>query len=466
MEPARLRRLAFGLFVLFAGGGSRAQEPPPPPQEAPTTQELLDRIELLEIELQELKSEKNAAARQQVPRADLGLDSASLGASPGLMGRLGQTTRFSSTFNPAIGVAVDAIGNANTRRESGPNQDGFWLRAAELNLAAQIDPFGYGYVTLEALSGEEDEIELIEAAGVLNRLPANLSLKAGKLLSDFGKLGQRHEHELPFFEKPGVTYDYFGGSLNPVGFELHQWFGLTDHVPLRWSVGVGNKLQGHGHRLGGEHVHGDEVEAFGKRHLDNCAYTGRATGYKDLTDRASLQLGGSVAWAPELWEFEAGEMEGDVERIETRRTVAGLDLTYKWIDASSQEEFILGTEAFKSYGTFEQQKDEGAGGADGEGPTKEESLGGYGWAEYSWSPYWATGVLAGLYQLAAGESLGRGEYAAWITWKVSHFNWIRLQYRFHDLERGDPSDLSGEDYHEAVLQWLFVFGSHAHGLDW
>lgn len=422
----------------------------------PTNQELLDRIDALELEVQDLKQKEAAGGGATGQDGDdWGTGGISQGVSASQMGRLGQTTRFSSTFNPAIGVVIDSIANYQTGSDSGENQDRFWLRAAELNMSAQFDPFGYAYATIEA---NEEEVELIEATAVLNRLPANFSIKGGRMLSDFGKLGQRHDHELPFVEKPLVYYDYIGGSLNSTGVEVHQWFGLTDEIPVRWSVGMFNEMEGHGHAIwfgDHHHHHGDEPEPYGKRKLDNFAYGGRLTGYGDLTENSSLQVGGSLSWAPEKREFH--EHAGDTERIKTRQTVAGADVTYKWIDPSHQDEFIAGIEVLMSNGTFfHEDEDEIEDG---------DALGGYAWGEYSWDPHWAVGAMGGAFERAQHDSVDQRELSAWVTWKISHFNWLRLQYRFNDLERyGD--EFSGEDFSEVLLQWTIVFGTHAHGLDW
>ncbi len=441
-------------IALLGGSNVRAQTE----GDEPTTKDLLERIELLELEIGDLKQTPVSQSRRTEPdRTTDSAGSTSMGASPGLMGNLGQTTRFSRTFNPSLGAAVDVIGNRQTGSDSGEHQDRFWLRAAELNLAAQIDPFGYAYVIVEA--GEGESVSIIEAAAVMNRLPANFSVKGGKILADFGKFGQRHDHELPFVEKPLVYYDYIGGSINSTGLEIHQWFGITDEIPLRWSAGVYNELEGHGHRVWGGHHHGHDhgAEPFGKRQIDNFAYNGRVTGYGDLTDNSSLQVGASCLWAPEIQAFHQEAAGDPVERWETRRTVAGADVTYKWTDPASRREFIFGVEGFKSRGTFLHEEEEEI--EDG------DACGGYAWCEYAWSPYWAAGVMGGAFESAMHDNVGQREISTWLTWKISHYNWLRAQYRFNDLERhGDA--FAGEDFSEFFVQWIFVFGSHAHGLNW
>lgn len=432
-------------------------------QEEPSRQELKKELEALkkeydrrlgELELTlELMSAGGGAgpAAQEEGRPEAGA-APSFGVAPGRIGALGQTDRFSRTFNPAVGLVLDTLGTVTTDKASRGKQDRFWLRAPELNLAAHIDPFGYGYAVFE---GSEDEgMEVVEAAGVLNRLPANFSLKGGRMLADVTKFGQRHDHELPFVEKPGVLYDYIGGALQGTGLELHQWFGIADTVPIRWSVGAFNELAGHGHDLvhGHHHHHEDESGDLSKRHLDNFSYGGRVTSYMDLDEKDSLQLGASAWLAPEITNHEAAG------NFDTRRTVGALDATFKWQDPSSQRAFYLGAEALLSHGQL--LHGEGAGMTE----DTETSTGAYLWGEYLWNPYWSTGVILDRYQLKQNNDVAQQDYSAFVTWRISHFNWLRFQYRYNDLDRGEGS--YGRDYHEFIFQWSIVIGSHAHGLDW
>lgn len=369
----------------------------------------------------------------------------------------GQATLFSRDFNPSIGVVIDVIGNRQTGSDSGENQDWFWLRTAELNLSGRLGDFGYAYANVEG--NEEDSAYLIEAAAVVDSLPADFSIKAGKILADFGKFGQHHDHELPFVERPLVYYDFIGGSINSTGVEVHQRFDLTDQIPLRWSAGVYNDLESHGHRIWGghDHDHDDDVEPFGKRQMDNFAYNARLAGHGSLSENSSLQAGVSCVWAPEIQAFHREAAGDPVERWETRRTVAGADLTYRWSDPSSSNEFLLGVEGFQSHGTVLHEDDDALADSD--------AVGGYAWCEYAFSPHWAAGVMGGAFENTQHDNIGQREISSWITWKIAHHNWLRFQYRFNDLERhGD--EFAGEDFSEFIVQWAFVFGSHSHDTDW
>jgi hypothetical protein len=418
-----------------------------------------ERISNLELTLELMESEKSGEAPADIHQDDHARVEASAyhpsqGVSPGLLGQLGQTDRFSNTFNPAVGLVIDTIAHASTSRESREGQDRLWLRAAELSLAAHVDPFGYGYAIFEGSEG--DSAEVIEAAAVMNRLPANFTVKAGRLLADVTKFGQRHDHELPFVEKPGALREFLGGSLQGTGIELHQWFGLSDEIPLRWSLGMYSELEGHSHAIGFEHVHEHDHGADYKRKLDNFSYTGRVTTYMDLDEENSLQFGASAWWAPDVPVHEETAPAG--VRFHTRRALGGVDVTYKWQDPASQRTFFLGGEALLSDGKFLQEVGAHHRIID------ERAHGGYLWSEYAWDPHWSVGCMADAFSHIEDAGTGQRDYSAFLTWRISHFNQLRLQYRFNDLER--TAESRGEDHHEIMLQWSIVIGSHGHALDW
>jgi len=75
----------------------------------PTVQDLLDRIEALELEVQDLREQRTGSPRKEEAPQRFGADLSTMGVSPDLMGNLGQTTRFSRTFNPAVGAVLDPI---------------------------------------------------------------------------------------------------------------------------------------------------------------------------------------------------------------------------------------------------------------------------------------------------------------------------------------------------------------------
>src|SRR5262245_54522593 len=92
-----------------------------------------------------------------------------------------------SSFNPAIGLVLDAVGEQ--RSKAGGN---FNFRAAELGLSASVDPFARVY---SFMTGSNDGFEVEEAAAITTSLPWNLTAKAGRFFADFGRLPKNHPHE-------------------------------------------------------------------------------------------------------------------------------------------------------------------------------------------------------------------------------------------------------------------------------
>src|SRR5690242_3020343 len=71
----------------------------------------------------------------------------------GYGGNLGQTTRFSNEFNPAIGFAIDGYGDYKFFHDIGnTSEDGFTLklRALELTASSWVDPNAWAYVVLSS----------------------------------------------------------------------------------------------------------------------------------------------------------------------------------------------------------------------------------------------------------------------------------------------------------------------------
>jgi hypothetical protein len=359
-----------------------------------------------------------------------------------LMGRLGQTSGFDRTFNPALGFVLDMAASAGTRDVSGDDLNRFDFRSLEVGLSSHIDPFGYAYAVLGA-HGEGVEVE--EAAGVLDRLPHNFELKGGKFLTDFGKFGSTHPHDLPFLRLPGGYRAFVGGDGNPAGtgLELHHYFGIGDDIPIRWSLGMFNDLEVH------ESDHEHESEDFrGKRKLDNFMYSGRATAVYDLSPSSWLQVGTSLIYLPENVEFH--DEDDAIERFENRKTLTGLDFTYRWISLTEPRSLYLGTEFFYNRQSFVDE--------DSDSTSPERARSWYAWGEYFWNRFWSAGAKTDHYEYAADPDHDAWEHTAWVAWRLSEFNRLRLQYTFTDDDE--------EDFHAVYLQWTIYLGTHAHGVQW
>lgn len=128
-----------------------------------------------------------------------------------------------AAMNPAIAVVVDGVGSWSKPHEEHEvahdddaeaeadghdddggeaNGNGLMLREVELNLGASVDPYVRADVTI-AFGGHGVEVE--EAFATSLALPIGLQLRAGRFFARFGRLNQRHPHNLSFFAKPLVN---------------------------------------------------------------------------------------------------------------------------------------------------------------------------------------------------------------------------------------------------------------------
>lgn len=82
-----------------------------------------------------------------------------------------------SSFNPAIGMAIDAVVRDSNNRAN------FDFRSAELNLEAPVDPFLKAWAVI---TGSNQGIDVEEAAMQTTALPYNLTVRGGRVFAPFG----------------------------------------------------------------------------------------------------------------------------------------------------------------------------------------------------------------------------------------------------------------------------------------
>src|SRR5437867_3264013 len=171
--------------------------------------------------------------------------------------------------------------------------------------------------TAEAAAADE------EAAIVTTSLPYNLTAKGGRFFADFGRLSKFHDHDLPFVNRPIVLDRYVGGESQSDGVELNYLVPMRQYLTL--TGGWYNKM-------GAEN---DRVDNTVSRDLSQFTYLGRAATFFNLSDANSVDLGGSWAYTPEV-KIDNG----------ASRTLAGIDLTYRYIPLSqaSYRGLVWGTE--------------------------------------------------------------------------------------------------------------------------
>jgi hypothetical protein len=87
------------------------------------------------------------------------------------------------------------------------------------------------------------------------------------------------------------------------------------------------------------------------------------------------------------------------------------------------------------------------------------SLGLYSYMTYKWHRQWSAGFLFDWMQNAQNHDDQTFAYSPYITWAISHWNQLRLQYTHTD--HNAASGLRPDD--AIYLQWAWIIGSHSHG---
>src|SRR5207244_3389703 len=385
---------------------------------------------------------------------------------------------FASQFNPAISLGIDTIGSYKSNAQgfnpgNGPQAGArinntrpagadFNLRSAELFISADVDPFTRAYATInasaDAANNDEATLAVEEAAIVTTRLPYNLTVRGGRFFADFGVLPHRHDHDLPFVDRPPSIAAFVGGEAQTNGVEV-SWLAPTPFF-LRASGTVGNKL-GADFR--------DGVSNVNSRPIKGLTYVGRLQTYFDINDDNNVELGGSIAEAPNA------EDVTNTGRFERR--LVGVDFKYRWypLGYGVRQSLTVAGELLHDVGDADPVN--GGPRRDVFGnPVRQGAWGGYVYAEYRLSKQWRPGFRFDYFQLqsepllvtnpftglpastlnATGHRTDNRTWTAYLTWFPSEFQRLRLQYNRSD--RGNAQDAN-----EFFLQWTAFLGSHSHG---
>jgi hypothetical protein len=376
-----------------------------------------------------------------------------------------QTKVRPSEFNPSIGVVGETIFSYRSKGSEDTGSDrpgGFdvFQRSVELNVAASVDPFAKGYVvanaSADAQTGEAN-FGVEEAALQTTSLPWNLELKAGRFFGEFGRLSYIHDHELPFVNRPLVLNQYIGGESRTDGAQINWLLPVPHYVSLTLGVGVG---------FGGDSPLNNPGSY---RSLSGLNYFGRLSTYFDLTPDWNIETGISGLINPSTQDRGGVLVQPNGSTLtEKERRVAGLDLKLNWIPLRNNQfrGFTWGNELLYSDSRYLFDPDgslnpanpmPGLSGDEFEGNMG--ALGLYSYLTYKWHRQWSGGFLFDYVQNAQNRHDETFAYSPYITWALSHWNQLRLQYT-----HTDHNALSGLHPDDAIyLQWAWIIGSHAHG---
>jgi hypothetical protein len=366
-------------------------------------------------------------------------------------------------FNPSVGLVGETVFSYRSKGsdETGSSRPGgfdAFQRSVELNVAAAVDPFAKAYAVINASADAqtgEATLGVEEAALQTTSLPWNLELKAGRFFGEFGKLSYIHDHELPFVNRPLALDEYIGGESRTDGAQLNWLLPVPHYVSLTTGFGVG---------FGGDSPLNNPGTY---RALSGFNYYGRLSTYFDLTPNVQLETGISGLINPSTQDRGGVLVQPNgipdlstLTLTEKERRVAGLDLKLSYVPLRNNQFQRLdwGTEVLYSDSRYLFDPDGSAGSGD-EYYGNVGSLGLYSYVTYKWHRQWSAGFLFDYVENAQDHNDATFAYSPYITWALSHWNQIRLQYTHTD--HNAASGLHPDD--AIYLQWTWIIGSHSHG---
>lgn len=338
--------------------------------------------------------------------------------------------------------------------------NGFNLNYAELSLAAPIDPF-IDLFTVFHLHPSEFEIE--EAYATSRGLPYNLTVKAGKFLSHFGRLNPQHGHFWNFNDQPLVYQAFFGPEgLNELGARV-SWL-----VPTPFYLDLGLEvLQGNNSASFGKQGFTRGPNTLSENNLPDLVVATAKTSF-DLLDNLVLLGGLSYAQGGSRFFIEppAGTAaaaapalgDGSLAAFAGTTSIAGADLSLRWFidsynELSWQTEFLfrhLGGQSYDDNGSSAMEKNQS---------------GLYSQLLWRFGQQWRTGVRLDL--LTQNQTISAGtssngpsmlpRYAAMVEYLPSEFTRLRLQY---ELDQSRFADGAGQSVHGLYLNLNLAMGAH------
>ena len=87
------------------------------------------------------------------------------------------------------------------------------------------------------------------------------------------------------------------------------------------------------------------------------------------------------------------------------------------------------------------------------------SVGLYSYLTYKFHRQWSTGFLYERVENEVNKQDKTYAYSPYLTWSLSHWNQLRLQYTHTD--HNAASSLSADN--AVYLQWAWIIGAHSHG---
>jgi hypothetical protein len=419
--------------------------------------------------------------------------------------RIGQASAYADlglvgTF-AAGGSTAEYIAGGTQLGGHDPNQNGFTVQGVELNLQGAVDPYFRGNVNLLFAIDPDGEsfFELEEAWMESVSLPWNLQVRAGQILTAFGRVNGQHLHSWAFVDSPVVNARFLGpdGLRNPgvrlawlaptpffteLSFEIQDSQGETassfrNSDANHGALGTDAQPPGYpGLPYGYRYADNDR----GVNGVDDMLLTPHLTVSFEVTESQTIVLGGSASFGP-----NSSGSSGD-----TGTQIYGVDAYWKWKPANAHGGFpfvsLQAEPMLMRYQLGAYDWDLDGDGASSSGELVNTATGRPAllaaetvtdWGFYSQLLYgfrkgwvaglrgdYVTGNLGDYEELPLaldGSPVGRDllRRERWrlspnLTWYPSEYSKIRLQYNYDN--RADIGVA-----HSVWLEFEFLLGAHA-----
>ena len=333
-----------------------------------------------------------------------------------IFGQSATATGASKTMNPAISANGLFIGRYF--EPALPVYNGFILQEMEFQFSSVVDPYFQADITMALhpphSHDDEDEhethgmtVDIEEGYLKTFFMPRGFGFRFGKFLLPFGKHNPLHTHMYPFTHAPSSVENIFGDhAAADVGGELSYSLPLPWYSEVIFTATDGNY----------EHLFdaGSSDLAFGSR-FSNLF---------DISESATVELGGSYLQGPHGEHHHSGEIEE--EHHEEMAKFFGADLTFKWRDVR------------KSYGKALIWQSDFLTDAEG------EKDGFYSILQFKFARrFWISGGWSSVFDS------GVNEYKTQLAFVPSEFSFVRLESVYTD-----------DDQWKFFVQTNFTIGSH------
>ncbi len=303
-------------------------------------------------------------------------------------------------------------------------EDHLWLRSAELMLYGAVDHRFDGRLTLAAHEYQGQYMfEVHEAFLSSSRWLPRGQIKVGHFFLNIGRLNQFHQHDWPFLSTPRVHREFLDfEAVADTGVEISYLLPGSQFLELTLGVTRGYNW-GHTHTKG--------LRPQMPIHYLHPNF------FVDLGRGQGLLLGTTYV--------------GHVENSGLRRSLVGLDATYKWRQGRVLK-YHLQSEIW--YERINPQVTEAR-----------ERVGAYFFPEYGLDEQWSAGLRLDLFSDLSRRFVTTGErqenldvtFIPTLTFRHSEFALFRLAYAY-DLRTAQGE--SDRRHQELQLQLTFILGDH------